>query len=281
MKPSNNKKAIKLSFQTEEEEENEDGGNFNIKFSKNKMKQANVKIPVAEATKPLVATAQYDVNSLKALKEQQKFASDAPPSVPEVIDGLEEKMDVEETILNGEEAELLEKQAENPDQITEEEKNMLKKLEEKSKKNKNRIYTDYHSEDTRKNIDMNQDIDMEWEREMMKRGSIHTNPDKLPELIPNSSNSGLLDSDIMDIINTVQDVYGKIQSLVEDDEREIEKLTVELKLLEKEREELLKEQEIEENKMKEAEEKRKAELAAKSVPPAPTESESSEMIVNS
>jgi hypothetical protein len=250
------KPQIKLSFENDEEEENNEDnfGGKNLKFSKTRIKQANVKIPVHETTQSLVSSAQYDADALKQLKQNQKSVVDMPPPPP-VVTKVPEAPEEDVMVLSGEAAELLEKQSENPQDMTEEEKLMLKQLEEnskmKNKKSSNRLYTDFHADDSRRNVDMNQDVDTEWEREIMKRGAINQPSVQFPDRMESPSGVNPFEVDIMDIINNVKTAQSQLKGLIENDDREIERLKVELESCRKEIDSLSKEQEIEEKKYEE------------------------------
>jgi hypothetical protein len=251
------KPQIKLSFENDEEEENNEDnfGGKNLKFSKTRIKQANVKIPVHETTQSLVSSAQYDADALKQLKQNQKSVVDMPPPPP-VVTKEPEAPEEDVMVLSGEAAELLEKQFENPQDMTSEEKLMLKQLEEnakmRNKKSSNRLYTDFQADDSRRNVDMSQDdVDTEWEREIMKRGAINQPSVQFPDRMESSSAVNPFDVDIMDIINNVKTAQSQLKVLMDNDDREIERLKVELEGCRKEIENLSKEQEIEETKYEE------------------------------
>lgn len=235
------KKPIKLSFEEDEEDEDitltkSSSKRVGNRTGERRIKQAEVKILVAEETKPLVSSGNYDVNSLKELKLQQKFTTEAVATTIAKPD----EMVVDEIILNGEDAEALEKQQENPEELTKEEKLLIKHVEDKNKKKNSRLFMgDLNDDDSRKNIDMTQEFDNDWEREIMRRGGIGSNQ-QIFEVV-NKSAIDNYSNELSEIMQLVNSTYLKLEEVVEKDLREKEQLKSELEICEKEIEAIRKE----------------------------------------
>jgi hypothetical protein len=254
-----NKGNIKLSFHADDEEEDENNAipSSKIKAPLNKLKsngrikQAEIKLLIPEEDpKSIVTSGQYDSSSIQELLQKQKFANDVSKSV--TTNSTEEnKKDFEQhneepVILNGEDAELLEKQTENPEDVSPEEKSLLKKLENKAVtgKKRGRISMKYEAEDNKKDVDMNQEdeVDYAWERAILKRGSVKNIPNfgrkSSSSDFSSASSAAYEPVDPKDILNNIQNALSKLEEIVKQDEREIEKLNVEISVCTQELEEL-------------------------------------------
>jgi hypothetical protein len=265
-----NKGNMKLSFHADDEEDNENDAIPSSKIKKplnklksnGRIKQAEVKLLVPEEDpKSIVTSGQYDSSSIQELLQKQKFANDVSKSATstntEESKTHGEQHAEEVVILNGEDAELLEKQTENPEDISPEEKSLLRKLESKSitGKKRGRISMKFEAEDGKKDLDMNQedDIDYAWEREILKRGSVKNIPDfrRKPssgDFSTSSLTTAYEPVDVRDILKNIQSALSKLEEIVQQDEREFEKLNVEISVCTKQLEELYeKKRKLEEN----------------------------------